>query len=424
MKPIPKKKIQDSKFWIPKQRPSYTSTLSGTAWFDIKYDSSRTRAQPKPKDINIKVLRCAQITIKPSQTQRAILKSWLEVYRRIYNLTVKYFRKHRICGKYKAQDLIDYKIDNDANLKSLRILIEKTKTPKHTRNNAIFDVVKAYETAMKNLKAKNIKFFRLRYKKLSKPTQILVLEPQSFNSEGTGLKFRPLRNLNPSSSISTDCNVRLQYNCKTKKFTLFVPQYRTNNKTVRRFKQCALDPGLRTFQTVYSNSKIYYQFATAQTNKDIRALIDRVEKVKSKSEESWYKKYTDRLRTKIHNKIADLHWKTARYLCGRFENIMIGKLSTKGIIKSYGSILTPAQKRYCMALSHFTFRERLKSKCEEFGVNFKCVDESYTSKTCGKCGELNENLKGSEIFKCDKPGCGYVMNRDVHGARNILIKHT
>jgi len=48
------------------------------------------------------------------------------------------------------------------------------------------------------------------------------------------------------------------------------------------------------------------------------------------------------------------------------------------------------------------------------------VDESYTSKTCTKCGEQNKNLGSSKHFKCSK--CGLEIDRDINGARNIYLK--
>src|SRR5690606_8719719 len=48
------------------------------------------------------------------------------------------------------------------------------------------------------------------------------------------------------------------------------------------------------------------------------------------------------------------------------------------------------------------------------------VNEAYTSKTCGSCGCLNERLGGSKHFHC--PHCHFHIDRDVNGARNILIR--
>jgi putative transposase len=49
------------------------------------------------------------------------------------------------------------------------------------------------------------------------------------------------------------------------------------------------------------------------------------------------------------------------------------------------------------------------------------VNESFTSKTCGKCGKLHNALGGSAMFVC--PGCNFTIPRDFNGARNILLRN-
>src|SRR2546423_588161 len=49
-----------------------------------------------------------------------------------------------------------------------------------------------------------------------------------------------------------------------------------------------------------------------------------------------------------------------------------------------------------------------------------CTEE-YTSKTCGCCGVINKNLGSLKTFKC--PSCGATIDRDVNGARNVLLKY-
>ena len=43
------------------------------------------------------------------------------------------------------------------------------------------------------------------------------------------------------------------------------------------------------------------------------------------------------------------------------------------------------------------------------------------SKCCGNCGKLNHKLGASKIFKC--PHCEWTLDRDMNGARNIMIKN-
>lgn len=55
-----------------------------------------------------------------------------------------------------------------------------------------------------------------------------------------------------------------------------------------------------------------------------------------------------------------------------------------------------------------------------YGKKLLIVEESYTSCTCGVCGEINR-IGGKEIYLCKK--CGLEIVRDVTGAKNILIKN-
>ena len=62
----------------------------------------------------------------------------------------------------------------------------------------------------------------------------------------------------------------------------------------------------------------------------------------------------------------------------------------------------------------------LQNKCNEFNKKLFYVDETYTSKTCGFCGNLYD-VKSSRVFTC--PSCNNSYDRDMNAARNILIKN-
>jgi transposase len=71
-------------------------------------------------------------------------------------------------------------------------------------------------------------------------------------------------------------------------------------------------------------------------------------------------------------------------------------------------------------LSHFKFKLHLLNKCKEYGSELVEVTEEYTSKTCTCCGVQSQNYDKNRIKKCD---CGFKIDRDINGARNILIKN-
>jgi len=78
-------------------------------------------------------------------------------------------------------------------------------------------------------------------------------------------------------------------------------------------------------------------------------------------------------------------------------------------------------KRVGNSLSLYKFKQKLQYKCLLKNVKYKEVDESHTSKLCSNCGvEYKWNLQGKKIYECNY--CGLHMDRDINGAKNIMIK--
>jgi putative transposase len=73
------------------------------------------------------------------------------------------------------------------------------------------------------------------------------------------------------------------------------------------------------------------------------------------------------------------------------------------------------------SLSHFQFKMKLKYQCLKWQRKLHIVNESYTSKTCGRCGNINNELGSSKSYKCSK--CHLEIDRDINGARNIYLKN-
>jgi transposase len=128
-------------------------------------------------------------------------------------------------------------------------------------------------------------------------------------------------------------------------------------------------------------------------------------------------KFNRRIRDKIKHMIEDMHFKIALMLVRIFRRILIGDMSTQGIIKCGGN-LSKSVKRQFAALSHYTFRMRLIAKAEQYQCTVHVIDEFRTSKTCSSCGELKHDLKGKKVYNCEH--CSYSIDRDHNGAVNIM----
>ena len=71
--------------------------------------------------------------------------------------------------------------------------------------------------------------------------------------------------------------------------------------------------------------------------------------------------------------------------------------------------------------AHYRFRQSLFARTKRTGTVVQLVDEAYTSKTCGKCGNVHNGLGGAKTFHC--PLCNHKVDRDANGARNILLRN-
>ena len=69
--------------------------------------------------------------------------------------------------------------------------------------------------------------------------------------------------------------------------------------------------------------------------------------------------------------------------------------------------------------SHYKFRTKVVALGQKYKTNVLEVSEAYTTMTCGACGSL-KSVMGAKTYTCKS--CPYVCDRDIHGARNILIR--
>lgn len=205
---------------------------------------------------------------------------------------------------------------------------------------------------------------------------------------------------------------------------------------------CALDPGVRTFQTIYDADGHAVEWGEGDM-KTIFYLCRRIDKLQSKM--STRKKTPEDIRKgrkgksratyqrrrafhrligKVKNKISEVHRKLALYLCSNYRTILIPKFDVKRMIKKQDRKLNAKTARAMTTWSHYKFRQLLLAKAETMPwCEVVVVNEAYTSKTCGYCGTLNRKLGSSKTFRCSNVECGIVADRDIHASRNILLRY-
>jgi IS605 OrfB family transposase len=78
--------------------------------------------------------------------------------------------------------------------------------------------------------------------------------------------------------------------------------------------------------------------------------------------------------------------KIIKFLTTNFNNILLGDLSSKSIVKKSSKVLSPLIETACIRSRYYEFSKILKYKCELTKSKFKFVNEYNTSKICSKCG--------------------------------------
>jgi putative transposase len=103
---------------------------------------------------------------------------------------------------------------------------------------------------------------------------------------------------------------------------------------------------------------------------------------------------------------------------------------TRQLVDAYGLIaledltLTFLTANRRLALSAYDaglaeFRQLLQYKAESAGTEVVTVNPAYTSQVCSACGAMVEKDLSVRVHRC--PHCGYMADRDVNAARNILF---
>ena len=315
--------------------------------------------------------------------------------------------------------------------------IWQKKVPYDTRQLAIKDFISAYKAANTNYKKGNTNGFTMGFKSKRNKTQIFHIDKNALKDKLNLFKKRKIGKLRTRNKMTkwVKTNIKqIEHDCKIMRnganqyfLLLTIDSNCTNSPTI--FNMVSLDPGVRTFQTFYSNNGISGKFGHNFTKNRLlnRAkLIDKLTsiltKLKQKRTINNIKHRISLLRTKIKNCVNDLHWKTINFLTKNFNIIILPKFQVKNMTKLTSNCrkITSKTTRHMLLLSHYSFQQKLKYKCINRKRKLLLVDESYTSQTCGNCGNRKKNLGGIKTYNCEK--CKISIDRDINGARNIMLK--
>jgi len=182
----------------------------------------------------------------------------------------------------------------------------------------------------------------------------------------------------------------------------------TNNKW------CSIDPGEKTFSTVYSPyEKEVFFLGNNERNNFNDSTIDKLQRSISIKKTRSKIRALQRARNRNKNKQLEMHHKIANFLCSNFKHIIVPDYGIKSMK------LSSTVNRSMRNLGFYQFLTFLKHKCSERAVKLYIVNESYTTQACSNCGALNK--PNDRSYVCSK--CDMEIHRDANGAVNIGLKH-
>jgi IS605 OrfB family transposase len=184
-------------------------------------------------------------------------------------------------------------------------------------------------------------------------------------------------------------------------------------------------------------------FATCFNSNDGSSFIIDGRYIKSinrhyNKQKAYYQSILDRQSIKVSKKMLNLSRKRYNKINNYF-NLAVKYITDYAISKNIGSIVIgdfsdikqninigKKNNQNFVNIPYGIFKRKLQSKCEQLGIDYHLQEESYTS----KCSFLdNEPVKKHDTYKGKRvkrglfrTSQGYLINADVNGSANILVK--
>ncbi|NEO82383.1 MAG: transposase [Moorea sp. SIO4G3] len=355
------------------------------------------------------VRKSKKIRVFLNPEQRLTARKWFGVSRYVFNKTVKILSDGETKANWKA---IKTGILTD--------LPEWCKAvPYQIKSIAIKDACTAVREAKKKYK-KTSQINRVRFRSRKNPVQSCYIPKSAVSSKG--IYHTKLGEITFAETLPDNiCDCRLT--STNGNYYLVVPHEATNTRAENQGRVVALDPGVRTFLTFFSETSVgkigdgdFSQIQRICSHLD--NLLSRISKAK-KGQKRRMRKAARRMIIRLQNLVNELHHKAARFLVDNFDVILLPTFETSQMSKKTTRKIRSKTVRNMLSFAHYRFKEFLKHKAQETGKVVVDVCEAYTSKTVSWTGEL-VNIGGSKIIKSKVDGRS--MDRDINGARGIFLR--
>ena len=339
--------------------------------------------------------------------------------------------------KWDRKTLRGYAVNSDCTLvtQDKRIRDWLLEVPYEIRDGAVLDFLQALSSNFAKRKIHPPHSFTMRFKsRKQKATECINVLRKAYKAAGvfypTFMSKIPARSTEMLPS-SLDYDSKL-IKTGTNQYYLCLPRAICNSSQTKRpgcqipNKIAFIDPGVRTFGTVYAPlEEKAYKWGDGDLGR-IQRLCEHASVLQSKMDQkSCRNRHRKRLafrriHEKMKNLIRDFHHHFAKWLCENYQVVVLPHFESQGMSRRSTRKIGKKSVRAMLTWSHYSFRQRLLAKAALYK---KChvylTTEEYTTKTCTCCGWLNTKIGGSKVFNCDQ--CCLRMDRDVSGAKGIAL---
>jgi putative transposase len=174
-----------------------------------------------------------------------------------------------------------------------------------------------------------------------------------------------------------------------------------------------IDVGLKSFLTDSEGHTVEYPRFYRTSQKTLRR---KQRTIGRRKKDSHRRRQAARSTAQTHLKIArqrrDFHYQTAKQYAEHYQVIAVEKLTILNMVHNH------SLAKSILDASWGAFLDILEVKAESAGHQVTRVNPRFTSQKCFKCGEIVQKSLSVRTHLC--PFCGYVADRDVNAAQNIL----
>ena len=367
--------------------------------------------------------RLAEFRSIQTRTQKLAIATWLTASRWTYNLTVEILQSGiPAVWKHIASMVMP-------EVKELHP--EWDSVPYQVKRTALRDACRASNVKIFNMelqsdqaqgKRTDEEFAQLGYRSRQNPKQSCYIPDDAVTEHGVyHTILGPLRMAEAIPAGQQECRLVKERGL----YWLVVPHpAQCDIETPSGDGVVALDPGVRTFLTYFSETdcgKIGYRaFGRIQRLCHwLDDLISRTDTEPNHQRRRRMRRAQARMRQRIINLVNELHWQTARWLTGNYKVILLPTFETQDMTRRAGRRIRSKTARMMLTFRHYEFKRRLRWKAWQRGALVIEVNEAYTSKTRSWDGTVDAKLGGARVVR---DGNGFGMDRDVNGARGIFLR--